>query len=119
MRVIVAGSRGFNDYELMKEKLLLFFSNLELEDIEIVSGTASGADKLGEKFAKEHGCSIKRFPAEWNEYGRKAGMIRNNEMADYADACVCFWDGHSKGTAGMARIADRKGLNLRIVIETD
>ena len=31
---------------------------------------AKGADKLGEQFAKFMGYSIKKFPANWDEYGK-------------------------------------------------
>jgi len=46
-KVIVAGSRNFDDYDFLKEKLLKLFYNFYPEDIEIVSGTARGADQLG------------------------------------------------------------------------
>ena len=85
MKVIVAGSRDFKDYALLKEfldKLVIFRSGFT----EIVSGTASGADKLGERYAQEHNLAIKRFPADWEKYGKAAGHIRNRQMAEYADA---------------------------------
>lgn len=111
-KLIVAGGRNFSNYTLLKETL---FSNFPFEDIEIVSGTANGADKLGERFAREFKYPIKRFPANWNEYGKSAGYIRNSEMANYADGCICFWGGESKGTFHMIEIATRKGLDLIVV----
>ena len=66
-KVIVAGTRYFNNYELMCKKLDNLLCNLK--DIEIVSGTASGADSLGEKYAKEHNLFLKQFPANWDKYG--------------------------------------------------
>ena len=94
MKVIIAGGRTFNDYDLLCK-----FCNKALSlqtEIEIVSGTANGADKLGEKYANENGYSIKQFPADWDKYGKSAGYIRNEEMAKYADALIAFWDGKSK-----------------------
>ena len=119
IKVIVAGSRNFDNYDLLKENLLYYLQRYDLTTVEIVSGTARGADSLGERFAMEYGCKIKRFPADWNKYGKKAGYIRNRQMAEYADACVCFWDGKSKGTKWMIELAKQKGLNLRIVLFDD
>lgn len=41
------------------------------------------------------------MPADWDRLGKKAGMVRNAQMADYADAAIVFWDGKSNGTANM------------------
>ena len=114
-KVIVAGSRGFNDYKLLRRKLIHFLSRYNPSDIEIVSGGANGADRLGEKFAIEKGCAIKRFIPDWNLYGNGAGYRRNVEMANYSDACIVFWDGISKGSRHMINIAKKEGLKLRIV----
>ena len=51
---------------------------------------------LGERYAKENGYSIDRYPAEWKEYGKKAGIMRNAVMADNADALIAYWDGISR-----------------------
>lgn len=112
-KVIVAGSREFNDYEFLKEKLnhLLRYVG---DEIEIVSGTAKGADKLGERFAKEHGYKITEFPANWNKFGLSAGYHRNEEMGKYADACVVFWINKSKGSKHMIDIAKKYLLKLRV-----
>lgn len=73
-------------------------------DIEIVSGTANGADKLGEKYAEEHGYTVKQFPADWDKHGKSAGYKRNTEMGDYCDMAVVFYDGQSKGSQHMIDI---------------
>lgn len=114
-KVIVAGSRGFDDYKLLNKRLKHYLKRYKPEEIEIVSGGAYGADQLGERFAKENGCSIKRFIPDWDSQGRKAGFIRNWEMAKYADACVIFWDGKSKGSKHMADLAEKEGILLKIV----
>lgn len=112
MKVIVAGSRNFNNYSLL-EKTLNSFSETH-GSIEIVSGGARGADTLGERYAKEHNCPLKVFPAEWDKFGKGAGYIRNAEMAAYADALVAFWDGQSKGTKHMIELAQRSGLTVQV-----
>jgi YspA, cpYpsA-related SLOG family len=114
-KVIIAGSRDFNDYELLKNKMLHYLKGFDLSEVEIISGTVRGADQLGERFAREFGCKLKQFPADWDTYGKRAGYLRNVDMAKYADACVCFWNGRSRGTKHMIDIAKKEGLKLRVV----
>ncbi|AGR46616.1 hypothetical protein vBBak6_063 [Bacillus phage v_B-Bak6] len=115
MKIIVAGGRKFGDYPKLKAMLDHLFVTLDKRDIEIVSGKAEGADQLGELYAKENNIPVKDFPANWTEFGKKAGAKRNKEMAMYADACICFWDGSSHGTRNMIEIAEAWKLDLRIV----
>lgn len=113
-RIIVAGSRGFKDYKLLKTKLDSLLKNKEKSEIVIVSGTAKGADLLGEKYANDNKLLIKRFVPDW-DIGKQAGHIRNADMASYADACILFWDGVSTGTASMKKMAENKELQLRVI----
>lgn len=114
-KVIVAGSRDFNDYELLKRKMIHFLSRYKPHEVEIVSGGAKGADALGERFAKEKGCHLKIMKANWDLFGKSAGYIRNEEMAIYADACVCFWNGVSRGTKRMIDLANKYEINVKVV----
>lgn len=114
IKVIVAGTRTFNDYELLCSKLDWYMGN-SVELFEIVSGCARGADELGEKYAEAHNIPVKRFPADWKNLGKRAGYIRNAQMADYASHCVVFWDGVSKGTKLMIDLARERQLVLRVV----
>lgn len=113
-RVIIAGSRDFDDYALLQDHADYMLSRQE--DIEIVSGGASGADALGERYAKDRGYKLKIFPADWVKYGRRAGPIRNREMAEYADALLAYWDGKSRGTQNMIEEARARGLKVSIKI---
>lgn len=112
--VIIAGSRGFDDYELLKERMDRYIGDIST-DVEIVSGGAKGADLLGERYAKERGFAIKQFIPDWDGKGKSAGHIRNYDMAQYAQACVVFWDGESKGSHNMYKTAQKKGLSTRLV----
>lgn len=111
--VIIAGGRDFNDYELLKRKCDFFLKNKE--NIIIISGTARGADSLGEKYAEERGYYVMRFIPNWEKDGKSAGFKRNAEMLKSADAVICFWDGKSKGTKHMIDITREKEIPLRIV----
>lgn len=112
-KVIIAGGRDFNDYELLRKKCDHMLS--EQSDIEIVSGKARGADSLGERYAKERGYNVKEFPAQWDMLGKSAGYRRNAEMAEYAEALIAFWDGHSKGTKHMIDLAEDHKLKIKVV----
>jgi len=116
IKLIVAGSRSFNDYQKLKSTLDQVLKHLDKTELEIVSGTAKGADTLGEKYAIANGFKIKRFPANWQQYGKKAGPLRNEKMAKYATHCVVFWDGVSRGTKSMINLAERHQLDLKVFL---
>ena len=117
IKVIIAGTRDFNDYDFLKKNVDYFLQgiNPNNEEIEIVSGNARGADKLGERYAKEHNLPVKLFPANWDKYGKRAGYLRNQEMANYSDMLIAFWDEKSKGTKHMIDIAKKQGLTVIVV----
>lgn len=116
-RIIIAGGRSFSDYKLLKNKLDYYLRDKVRQGYEIIiiSGTANGADKLGERYAMERGYKIERYPADWNKYKKAAGYRRNVQMSEVANACVVFWDGVSPGSKHMIDIATNKGLPLRVV----
>lgn len=114
-KVIIAGCRDFTDYELLREKCDYHLQNLRLEDIVIVSGHASGADSLGERYAQERGFQLETYPADWQAHGRAAGPIRNAKMANVAHALIAFWDGKSRGTKNMIETARKYNLKVAVV----
>lgn len=102
--VVAAGSRDVQDEEFVfasLDSLRTLFTANGLRIIEIVSGGCRGPDKLGERWAIARGIELRVMPADWDRLGKKAGMVRNAQMADYADAAIIFWDGQSRGTANM------------------
>jgi hypothetical protein len=119
MIVIVAGSRSITSFATVT-------TAIEASGFDItclVSGGAAGVDSLGEKWAAQHGVQIKRFPANWSKYGKRAGPIRNAEMADYIQlhglewrgcALIAVWDGTSRGTEHMINDAKAKGIPVFI-----
>lgn len=96
MKLAIVGSRSFMDYELLISKIKLFTRGINIT--EIVSGGAKGADSLAERFAKDQNIKTKIFPADWNNFGKSAGMIRNKDIVKYSDIIIAFWDGKSTGT---------------------
>lgn len=107
-KVIIAGSRGVT--EEREIKIALVRARLSPRNVaEVVSGTARGVDQLGERVARQFNIPVKRFPADGNQYGKRAGFLRNAEMAEYADILVAVWDGKSKGTAHMMGLMAKAG----------
>lgn len=112
-RIIIAGGRDFEDYELMKrvcDELIKLPTG-----VEIISGGARGADKLAERYAKERNIRNKVVKADWDRYGKSAGYKRNLEMASFADVLIAFWDGKSRGTMHMINIAKERGLGVTVI----
>jgi len=116
-RVVVAGSRGFGDFPRLCAVLDRLLSRRVASGCQVVilSGGARGADQLGVRYAAARDLPVWSFSADWARYGRGAGPVRNAEMVRNADAVVVFWDGVSKGTAGLVRLARAAGLPVRVV----
>lgn len=112
-RVMVAGSRGFDDYDLLAATLDRLLGGRV--GAVIVSGGAKGADLLGERYAADRGLAVERHPPDWKRHGRGAGVIRNGEMVAASDMAVFFWDGASKGTADGIAKAKAKGIPAEVV----
>lgn len=113
MKIIIAGGRALKDLDFLREKCDHLLQNVQIT--EIVSGKASGTDTLGEQYAAEKGYAVKEFPADWKQHGKSAGYVRNEQMAEYADGLIAFWDGESKGTKHMIDLAHKYKLKVKIV----
>ena len=126
MNIAIVGGRDFFDYDLLKETLLsapgldFIYTKLDSADTNnvkynIVSGGAKGADSLAEEFAKEFGLDMIVFHADWKQYGRGAGMMRNKQIISESDIVFAFWDGKSKGTKNSIDHAIKQNKPLTIV----
>lgn len=115
-KVIIAGSRGFGNYKLLRETCNKFLREKRKTcNVIVVSGHARGADLLGEKYAKDEGFDLEIYPAEWKKFGKTAGFRRNEQMSNVADALIAFWDGDSHGTKHMIDIMREKNLLVKVV----
>lgn len=114
MKTIIAGSRGLDSYLILSETI----RKIDWEITEVISGTCKGVDRLGECWAKNHNIPLKKYVAYWRKYGNKAGVLRNIQMAEYADALIALWDRESKGTKHMIDIARKKNLKVYVYTVT-
>lgn len=131
-KVIIAGGRDFERYDILVRIMNVKFQ----EPIIVVSGCAEGADKLGERYAREYNLEIERYPADWSNlnatpcyvkhnshgsYNALAGHNRNRQMLqavlDNPDGgcLVAFWNGKSSGTRNMINIAREAGIKVHVI----
>lgn len=124
MKLIIAGPRKFEDYDTL---LFAVESSPFSHITEVVCGCAPGADRLGHRWAREVGIPVIFMPgwayqttwakqnihlgeillADFDEYGNHAGMLRNAQMGDYADAAVVIDAGTSGSSHMIQKMKDR------------
>jgi len=110
MRVIVCGGRNYRDRKSVFAALDRLHAERGIDFV--IQGVADGADYLAWQWADERGIPCGSYPAHWDEHGKRAGSIRNQEMIDEGkpDGVVAFPG--SKGTADMVRRAEAAGLKV-------
>lgn len=91
IKLAVIGSRGFNNYDYLEDKLA------EFHIAEIISGGAKGADSLAIRYAKKQNLPFREFLPDHKQY-KHPYHHRNRLIAEYCDKLVAFWDGSSTGT---------------------
>ena len=113
MKVLICGGRDFNNFAHVKKVMDEIHSKTPVELV--ISGKARGADALGEQWAKEKNIPVDPYPANWNDHGKAAGPIRNQQMLNEGrpDLVVAFPGGN--GTRDMINRA--KKANVRVLIE--
>ena len=114
MRILVTGSREWTDWEVLHEVLEAWTRGAD--SVTIVHGGAPGADRLAGDYARAAGWAEEVHPADWAQYGKPAGMIRNKAMVDVgADVCIAFFKASAgnRGTRGCAKMAEEAGIPVR------
>ena len=115
IRIIVAGTRGFDDMEYFSDAILDEISDFKDKKILFISGAAkTGADRLIIDWCKEHNYPCREYPAYWDTNGKSAGYMRNNQMLKMATHLVAFWDKKSNGTKNMIDISSAKKIPITI-----
>jgi len=123
MKAIIAGPRDFDDYKIVVEAI----EKSGFDITEVVSGDANGVDKMGERWGRENGIPVVRYPAKWKEldqpgaivktnqwggeYNANAGFYRNEQMGMYAD-CLIAIDDNTPGTGNMIKVAKHYELKI-------
>lgn len=111
MKIMVTGSRGWKHVGLIRRLLT------QLRPTLIIHGDCKqGADAMADTIATSMGIPVKKYPAQWETYGKSAGFIRNTEMIvkEQPEAVVAFWDGSSRGTEHAIKEAEKLGVTVLI-----
>lgn len=118
MRVLVCGDRNWSDVELLNRSLDTFHKELKISCV--IEGEATGADTLARTWAQQTGVLVESYPANWAQYGRAAGPIRNKQMLEDGnpDYVIAFHNNitQSRGTRNMLNQAlKHKGI-LEVIL---
>jgi hypothetical protein len=108
--------REWETGELVRDGIASFVRHLDQLDDRIVTGDAQGADTWVREAAEHKGILVEVVPAEWEKYGRKAGVLRNPRIIAKGDVVVAFWDGLSPGTKNGIKHA-KAMVKPRVVFE--
>ncbi len=115
MRVAIVGSRGIEYDAMQKKAYALLCRHIPANATEIVSGGAVGIDSLAELYAERHGLPTRIFKPDYGTYGKRAPIVRNDEIVKYAQYVLAFWDGSSHGTAYTVATCIKEGVPVKVV----
>lgn len=114
MRLLITGSRNWPFPEDIHDAIVEACSKLDVKyfkHVILVHGGAKGADTIAAEFGEMLGMTIEEHPADWKRHGKKAGYIRNAEMADLgADLCLAFIYNRSRGATMMKNLCHKAGI---------
>ena len=111
MKLIIAGSRRFTDSQHLCQVLAPDRQRIT----QVLTGGTRGTDRLGYRWAVKHVVKHRLFRADWERYGRAAGVHRNHEMAMAGDVLLACWDGQSPGTAHLIQCMRRLGKPMVVI----
>lgn len=119
LRIAVVGCRDYDNFDFFSERLTEYLKQAKLlhpdRPIEIASGGAAGIDDMAEDYALDHGYAFRRFDADWDQFPKIAGFLRNQKLAESVDWVLSYWDGKSTGTLDMRERAMQLRRRLKTI----
>jgi hypothetical protein len=117
-RYLVTGSRDWSPEAVMDEVFRRLAQTYRADEITIVHGDCpTGVDALADRLAKRWGFKVEKHQADWNNYGTRAGPMRNTRMVK-AGAVMCFAFSRdinkSRGTRDCAGKAVAHGIHTML-----
>lgn len=91
MKLAIIGSRTITDVDIS--------AYIPAGVTEIVSGGAKGVDTCTAAYAEQNSIKLTVFRPDYARYRKGAPLKRNEEIAQYAEEALVFWDSKSRGTA--------------------
>lgn len=111
---LVCGGRDINDYEVVDTVLDRIAARIG-RPASLIHGDARGVDRIAGAWGAGLGCMVIPVPAQWDKYGKQAGYLRNETMADMRpDRVIAFPGG--RGTMSMVKIAVQRGILVQRVV---
>lgn len=116
MRILICGSREFNNVVTVA----MVINAIKINDT-IIQGDCVGADLLAKNLAILKKITVESYPANWQKYGKRAGIIRSIEMLDSGiDRVYAFyWRKKTKGTSFTVHEAIKRGIEVIEIIENN
>lgn len=116
MKILITGSRVYGNYGKVKEAIVNSGATI------VVHGNAKGADTLAKDVCFQRGLDERRYPANWDKYGKAAGSLRNQQMIDEEhkasepiELVIAFPVEGSIGTYDMINRAKKAGIKVEII----
>ena len=113
MLVLVCGDRNWDD----RKTIYLRLEKLPVGSV-VMHGGCQGADEIAGIMAGRLGFEVRVFEADWDEFGKAAGPIRNRQMLDQKpDLVIAF---HldlkkSRGTRNCLEVAEQRGIETELI----
>jgi hypothetical protein len=118
MRILVTGSRDWDDTATIYQALSEARGDTPHDQIVLIHGAARGADRIASRYADAMDWSNESHHAEWDKYGKRAGIMRNLQMVNAgADICVAFILNNSRGATHCANYAESKGIPVKRIVK--
>lgn len=115
MKLAVIGSRKGFVPEFVYSGITNYLHTHPVQNMTIISGGAVGVDTYAKEYAQLHNIPFEEFPADWERFGRSAGMIRNQQLISQANCVLAFWDQESKGTHHSIELAKKMKKPVTII----
>ena len=122
MKVLVCGSRDWVDQAAIERELRKLPPGTIL-----VHGAARGADNIAGYVGKRLGFIVRAYPADWDQYPKAAGPIRNSRMLKeehpdpegvYIDLVLAFYLDPNLGKGTRDMVMKAKKTKPPIQVET-
>jgi hypothetical protein len=116
MRILVCGSRSFGKPMVARAVVTRELSKLDADTTTVIHGGADGVDVWADAAAWSFGMQTETWRADWEQYGKRAGILRNIAMLDSEpDLVLAFWNGFSKGTLHTITEARKRGIPTEVI----
>jgi hypothetical protein len=115
VKCAIVGSRHWENVELIDR--IIAGAYKANPGLVVVSGAGGNVDKRAAAYAREQHIPLIEFPADWQQYGVAAGLLRNSQIVEVADCMLAFWDEVSNGTRDSIRKARLKPIPVKVYAE--